>query len=92
MDEDLKRAIEAVVDRRYEQSEGPATLHVGLICDLLDDRIERAVSRNEVEVACDELVTEGRLVFLRDHGRDGRRYCSTALPDATIDLLRESAR
>jgi len=89
VDGDLKNAIETVVDCRYEQSAGPATLHVGLIRDLLEDRVDRAVSRNEVEVACDELVTEGRLVFLRDHGRDGRRYCSAAVPDATIDLLRE---
>jgi hypothetical protein len=91
MDESLKDAIEAVVDRRYEENPGPATLNVVLIRRLVADRMDRALSRNEVEVACDELVAEGRLVFLRDHGKDGRRYCSTAIPQATVDLLRESS-
>lgn len=92
MDAALKDAIVAAVDRRYEDSDGPATLRVGLIQHLVEDRFDRPVSRNEVEVACDELVDEGRLVFLRDHGKDGRRYCSSAIPQATIDLLREPDR
>lgn len=89
MDEALADAIEAAVDRHYESHEGPATVSVALLSKLVDDRFERRVSRNEVEVTCDALVAEGRLVFLRDHGRDGRLYCSTAVPDATVDLLRE---
>lgn len=92
VDEDVKDAIEAAVDGRYEGTDGPATLKVEVIRGLIEERIDRPVSRNEVEVACDELVSEGRLVFLRDHGRDGRRYCSTAIPEATIDLLREPDR
>ena len=90
MDEALKGAIQAVCDRRYRESEGPATLRVSLIRALVADRLDRAVTRNVVEVAADELVEEGRLAFLRDHGRDGRRYGSAAMPRATIDLLREA--
>mgnify|MGYP000247659982 CR=1 FL=1 len=89
MDDALKDAIEAVVDRRYAQSDGPTTLSVGLIRDLVSADIDREVFENEVEVACDELVAEDRLVFLRDHGQDGRIYCSTDVPEATVDLLRE---
>ena len=89
MEADLKDTIEAAVDRRYEESDGPATLGVDLVRSLVEDRLGRPVYPNEVEVACDELVAEDRLVFLRDHGQDGRRYCSTHVPDATIDLLRE---
>ena len=89
MDAALKEAIQVAVDRRYEDTEGPATLNVTLIQHLVEDGFERPVSRNEVEVACDELVAEDRLVFLRDHGQDGRVYCSTEIPQATVDLLRE---
>lgn len=92
MDEALKDAIEAAVDRRYRANDGPTTLRVALIKHLVEGRVDRPVSRNEVEVACDELVAEGRLVFLRDHGHDGRRYCSTDIPAATIELLREPDR
>ena len=89
MDDALLDAIEAVVDRRYAQSEGPATLSVELIRSLVVEELDREVFENEVEVACDELVSQGRLVFLRDHGKDGRLYCSTDIPEATVDLLRE---
>ena len=91
MDEALKDAIQAVVDRRYAANPGPATLDVALLRRLVEDRLGRPVSRNEAAVACDELVEEGRLVFLRDHGRDGRRYCSTEVPEATVELLREGS-
>lgn len=89
MEDALKDAIEAVVDRRYDESEGPATLDVSLIRNLVAAELDREVFENEVEVACDELVSDDRLVFLRDHGQDGRIYCSTGVPDATVDLLRE---
>lgn len=83
-------AIQAVVDDRYAASSGPATADVALIRRRVERRLGRPVYRSEVEAACDALVESGRLVFLRDHGRDGRRYCSTAVPDATVALLRES--
>lgn len=89
MDEELENAIESIVDGHYETYEGPATLTVRQIKRYLDERVDRVVSRNEVEVACDELVDQDRLVFLRDHGEDGRRYCSTKVPAATVELLRE---
>lgn len=89
MDERLKDAIQTAVDRRYEENDGPATITVVQIQNLVADRVSRDVSWNELEVTCDELVEEDRLVFLRDHGEDGRRYCSTKVPQATIDLLRE---
>ena len=89
MDETLGDAIEAAVDRHYRENEGPASVSVALVRKLIDDRIDREVSRNELEVTCDALVERDRLVFLRDHGRDGRLYCSTAVPQATIELLRE---
>ena len=89
MDESLADAIEAAVDRHYERNEGPATVSLPVVAKLIDDEVEREVSRNELEVTCDELVERGRLVFLRDHGRDGRIYCSTDVPQATIDVLRE---
>lgn len=89
MDEAIKDAIQTVVDRHYETYEGPATLTVRQIVNYVGEEVDRAVSRNEVEVACDELVGEDRLVFLRDHGEDGRIYCSTAVPGATVELLRE---
>lgn len=91
MDPAVKDAIQAAVDRRYEAAEGATTLSVTLIKHLIEDGFDRPVSRNEVEVACDELVEEDRLVFLRDHGHDGRIYCSTAIPAATVELLRESS-
>lgn len=91
MDEALKDAIQHVVDERYAEMDGPGTIRVALIRKRVQERLERPVSRNEVEVACDELVAEDRLVFLRDHGTDGRRYCSTKVPDATVELLRESS-
>ena len=90
MDETLKGAIEAAVNRHYERYEGPATVSVTLVRNMVDGRLDRQVSRNEVEVACDALVEEGRLVFLRDHGRDGRLYCSPKVPEATVEVLRES--
>ena len=89
MDAALKDAIQTVVDDRYDEMEGPGTIRVQLIRQRVEARVDRPVTRNEVEVACDELVAEGRLVFLRDHGRDGRRYCSTRVPEATVELLRE---
>lgn len=89
MDDVLADAIEAAVDRHYERYEGPATVSLALVRKLIDDRIDREVSRNELEVTCDALVEQDRLVFLRDHGRDGRLYCSTKVPDATVELLRE---
>lgn len=89
MDEELTDAIQTIVDRHYGQYEGPATLTVRQIRHYLDEEVDRAVSRNEVEVACDALVADGRLVFLRDHGADGRIYCSTKVPAATVELLRE---
>ena len=89
METALKDAIQTVVDDRYDEMEGPGTVRVELIRQRVEGRMDRPVTRNEVEVACDELVAEGRLVFLRDHGRDGRRYCSTKVPEATIELLRE---
>ena len=89
MDEDLKDLIETTVDRRYDEYEGPATVTVAQLHRRVVERFDRPLSPNEVEVACDELVEEGRLVFLRDHGEDGRRYCSRNVPQATVDLLRE---
>ena len=89
MDEALADAIEAVVDRHYERNEGPATVSLAMVAKLLEDRLDREVSRNELEVTCDELVEQDRLVFLRDHGRDGRIYCSKNVPQATVDVLRE---
>lgn len=89
MDEALKAAIRTVVDDRYDEMEGPGTIRVELIRQRVEARMDRPVTRNEVEVACDELVEAGELVFLRDHGRDGRRYCSTKVPEATVELLRE---
>jgi hypothetical protein len=89
MEEALKDAIETVVDDRYEETDGSGTIRVELIRQRVEGRMDRPVTRNEVEVACDELVAEDRLVFLRDHGRDGRRYCSRKVPEATVELLRE---
>lgn len=90
MDEALADTIETVVEERYAASAGPGTVDVAVIRRLVEERLERPVYRNEVEAACDALVERGRLVFLRDHGADGRRYCSTAVPDATVELLRET--
>ena len=73
----------------YEESEGLATLNVTLLKHLVEDGFDRPKCRNEVEVACDVLVAQGRLVFRRGHGQDGRVYCSTEIPDATVELLRE---
>ena len=92
VDEALADAIEAIVDRRYAESSGPGTADVALLRRLAERRLDRPVYRSEVEATCDALVDADRLVFLRDHGRDGRRYCSTAVPDATVELLRESTR
>ena len=89
MDEALADAIEAAVDGHYERYEGPATVSVTLVRNMVASRVDRPVSRNEVEVACDALVEEDRLVFLRDHGRDGRLYCSPKVPEATVEVLRE---
>ena len=45
MDEALKDAIEAVVDRRYAENPGPATLDVVLIQRLVGDRLDRQLGR-----------------------------------------------
>ncbi len=90
MDEALADAIEAIVDERYAASSGPGTADVELIRRAAERRLGEPVYPSEVQAACDALVDDGRLVFLRDHGRDGRRYCSTDVPAATVELLRES--
>lgn len=89
MDEGLEDAIQAIVDRHYEAYEGPATLTISQIQTAVGERVDRPVSWNEVAVVCDSLVEQGRLVFLRDHGVDGRCYCSTMVPEATVELLQE---
>lgn len=89
MDEGLKDAIQRVVDRHYAENEGPASLSVRRICHHLAEREGVEEPWNAVAVACDDLVEEGRLVFLRDHGEDGRRYCSIDVPEATVEALRE---
>lgn len=92
MDEALADVIEAIIDERYEESSGAGTADVELLRRLAERRLDRPVYRGEVEATCDAMVEADRLIFLRDHGRDGRRYCSMNVPTATVELLRETTR
>lgn len=88
IDEDLADAIVEIVDDRYAASDGIRPMRVGMLQAVLDEGYDIEVSRNEVEVACDQLVAADRLVFVGDSGKAGRRYCSTDADAGRVERLK----
>lgn len=87
-DEELKDHIQDYVDTPYEK-EGVHAVRVDLIQRILKQQYDQDLTWNGVMVACDELVHEGRLEFVRDTDQGGRRYASTNVDPEKLRLLRE---
>lgn len=84
VNEELKNEIEAIVTEYHEANKGLRSIRVGALQRVLTDRFDRVLSWNEVKIACDELVDEGRVIFLFDSAKSGRRYASPAADEQTI--------
>lgn len=91
MSQEIKDRIESLVGSIHDEK-GQATMRVGLIRDLYNQRFGDSLSRNEVELACDELVEEDRLQFVMDSGKSGRRYASMKVDERKVQRLRDDQR